>query len=163
MTGQRHAGPSRRATLAALVSGCLVAVTGLPAAARAPAVRLSALNGFLDTLLPADDLGPAASDIGIGEDLLGFATEGSDFHRLMALGTQWLDGLDAQPFADLPAAMRTDVLRFLEAADENEIPGRFYRVVRQSAIELYHARADTIAGLPLNPAPQPEGYPPPWG
>lgn len=163
MTDRHRPAPSRRGTLATLASGCLVAVVGLPAGAQAQEVRTGALDAFLDTLLPADAFGPAASDIGIGQALIGFASEETDFRRLIALGTQWLDALDVRPFADLPATTREDVLRFLQGADIDEIPGRFYRVVRQAAMELYHARADTITGLPLKPAPQPEGYPPPWG
>jgi len=153
---------SRRAALSALAAGCLLAITGLPATARAATIRKRTLDAFLDMLLPEDRFGPSASALGTGDALIGFAPEGTDFHRLLALGTQWLDRLAARPFADLPPQTRTDVLRYLEGADVNEIPGRFYRVVRQAAMELYHARAETIAGLPLNPAPQPEGYPPPW-
>jgi hypothetical protein len=120
------------------------------------------LASFLDTLLPADGFGPAASTLGIDAEILGYAPDGSDLDRLIALGTGWLDGLDARPFADLPTTTRDDVLRFMERADRAQVPGRFFAVLRQFAMELYHARPETIAGLPLNPAPQPEGYPPPW-
>ncbi|MFB9151105.1 hypothetical protein [Roseovarius ramblicola] len=163
MTDQPGVIPSRRAALTALAASCLVAIGALPAGAKSQEVRTGALDAFLDTLLPADAFGPAASRLGIGEDLLGYAAEGSDFHRLIALGTEWLDGLDARAFADLPADTRHNVLRYMEQADRAQVPGRFYLVLRQFAMELYHARADTVAGLPLNPAPQPEGYPPPWG
>lgn len=163
VTAPRTLSSSRREALSALAAGCLLAITGLPAPARAATIRERALDAFLDTLLPEDRFGPSASTLGTRDTLIGFAPEGTDFHRLLALGTQWLDGLSARPFADLPPQTRTDVMRYLEGADVNEIPGRFYRVVRQAAMELYHARADTISGLPLNPAPQPEGYPPPWG
>jgi hypothetical protein len=139
-------------------------VTGLSAHAQAPAIRKPALAAFLDTLLPEDAFGPAASTLGIAEEVLAYAPQGSDLHRLIALGTGWLDGLDApRAFADLPASTRHDVLRFLEQADRAQVPGRFFFVMRQFAMELYHARAETVADLPINPAPQPEGYPPPWG
>lgn len=163
LTARGTLSPSRRMALSTLAAGCLVAIAGLPATARAATIRKRALDACLDTLLPEDGFGPSASTLGIGDTLIGLAPEGTDFHRLLALGTQWLDGLAARPFADLPPQTRTDVLRYLEGADVNEIPGRFYRVVRQAAMELYHTRADTISGLPLNPAPQPAGYPPPWG
>lgn len=164
MTASAHFAPSRRAALAALAGGCLAAVTGLSAHAQAPAIRKPALAAFLDTLLPEDAFGPAASTLGIAEEILAYAPQGSDLHRLIALGTGWLDGLDApRAFADLPASTRHDVLRFLEQADRAQVPGRFFFVMRQFAMELYHARAETVADLPINPAPQPEGYPPPWG
>jgi len=163
MTASPRTQPSRRAALAALAGGCLAAVTGLPATASTPELRDRALIAFLDTLLPADDLGPAASALGIDRDILSFAPDGSDLHRLIAMGTGWLDGLDARAFADLPAPVRHDVLRYMEQADRAAVPGRFFLVLRQFAMELYHARADTVADLPINPAPQPEGYPPPWG
>lgn len=163
MTGGAGPDRARRATLAGLAAGCMVALTGLPATAQAPQVRPRALAAFLDTLLPDDAFGPAASALGLDREILGYAPDGSNLRRLIALGTGWLDGLDARAFADLPAATRHDVLRFMEGADRAEVPGRFYAVLRQFAMELYHARADTIADLPLNPAPQPTGYPPPWG
>jgi hypothetical protein len=163
MTARTRLDPSRRAALVTLAGGCLMALSGLPAHARAPAIRARALDAFLDTLLPADDLGPAAGALGIGGEIRAYAPEGSDLHRLIAMGTGWLDGLDARSFADLPEPLRHDVLRFLEQADRAQVPGRFFFVMRQFAMELYHARADTVAGLPINPAPQPEGYPPPWG
>lgn len=163
MIARTRPDPSRRAALAALAGGCLAAIAGLPATASTPELRDRALTAFLDTLLPADDFGPAASTVGIDDDILGFAPDGSDLHRLIALGTGWLDGLDARAFADLPEPVRHDVLRYMQQADRAEVPGRFFFVMRQFAMELYHARAGTVADLPLNPAPQPEGYPPPWG
>ncbi|MDZ7711484.1 MAG: hypothetical protein U5K36_16555 [Roseovarius sp.] len=148
--------------LRGIAGTCLAGLLGGPALAQGPAPRPGALVAFLDTLLPADDFGPAASALGIDAEILAYAPDGSDLHRLIALGSSWLDGLDARAFADLPAATQHDVLRYMEGADRAQVPGRFYAVLRQFAMELYHARADTTAGLPLNPAPQPEGYPPPW-
>lgn len=148
--------------LRGIAGTCLAGVLGGGAVAQTAAARPNALAAFLDTLLPTDEFGPAASSLAIDTEILGYAPDGSDLHRLIALGTGWLDGLDARAFADLPAATRHDVLRYMAGADRAQVPGRFYVVLRQFAMELYHARADTIADLPLNRAPQPAGYPPPW-
>ena len=153
---------TRRDALLSLAVGGLATLAGLPAAAQAPHLRAPAFAAFLDTLLPADDFGPSASALGVDREIMGFAPSGSPLYRLLALGTQWLDGLDARAFADLPAATRQEVLGFMQQSDENEIPGRFFRIVRQYAMHLYHTHLRARVGLPLNPAPQPVGYPPPW-
>jgi hypothetical protein len=152
--------PDRRRALIALASAGLVPLLA-PFAATA-AGRPETLDAFLDVLLPADDLSPAASVLGIGEDLRAMTAPGTPYAQLTDLALNWLDGLDSVPFAGLAPATQVQVVQFMAAADYNEIPGRFYHLTRALAVELYYARPEAITGFPLNSAPQPAGYPPPW-
>ncbi len=153
---------NRRDAILRLASGCLVSLVSLPAFGQTATIKRRTLDAVIDTLLPADDVTPSATALGVSNELVLLAPRGSSLHRLFALGTTWLDGLDARSFAELPTETRQDVLRYMERADYNEVPGRFFQLLRQMAVEIYYAQPETYAGLSLNPAPQPEGYPPPW-
>ncbi len=161
--GPDRLGPTRRAALTALLGGALLSLAP-PRAALAQDVRIDAraLSAFIDVLLPADELSPAASALGVPHDLIALADGVAPFQRLIALACGWLNGLGDVPFADLPEVDRMRIVTWMSTADFNQIPRRFYHLVRLSAIELYYAHPESIAGFPLNPAPQPQGYPPPW-
>lgn len=120
------------------------------------------LAALVDTLLPADAVSPAASALGVERELEGYLTRTDLMARLSGAALGWLDGLADRPFRDLTEAQRIEIVSFMAQADYNQIPGRFYHVVRALACELYYARPEAIAGYPLHPAPQPQGYPPPW-
>jgi len=154
-----------RRGLIGLAAAALSGLAPLPAAGGDRAVAAATLDAFLDTLLPADAASPAAGAAGVGPEIRAIADGADDprLKRLLALGTEWLDGLDARPFAALPATVRTRVLAWMEGADRGAVPGRFFLVVRTLAVEIYYARAEAIAGFPISVAPQPAGYPPPWG
>ncbi|MBF9057989.1 hypothetical protein HKCCSP123_02220 [Rhodobacterales bacterium HKCCSP123] len=152
---------SRRQALAQLAA---VAVAGLsiPAVSAQPVSR-GALEAYVDILLPGGDGLPPASGLGIAPEIESLAPAGSVFRRLLSVGTDWLDGLQGGGFAALPASAQAQVVEWMAAAPYHEIPGRFYHVVRLFAAELYYTRPEARVGLPLELAPQPAGYPPPWG
>jgi hypothetical protein len=65
-------------------------------------------------------------------------------------------------FSALASEQQIAVVHWMSRADWNEIPRRFYELVRQVAVELYFANPAALSGLPINRSPQPLGYPPPW-
>ena len=164
--GQRpepvHLAHGRRKVLQAIAGTALALLAPLPGAAQTQEPNMQVLDAFLDTLLPQDAFSPAASSLGIGQDLVALGPAGSDWHRFLGLGTAWLDGLNAAGFAQLPPDARVRILEWMQQADTREIPGRFFQIIRRLAIELYFTHPASLAGLNLNTAPQPEGYPPPW-
>ncbi len=121
------------------------------------------LAAFLDVLLPADAQSPAASQLGVTGELLDIASQSGLYLKLIGLGTQWLNDTGRGPFHGLSEVDRNRIVAWMSMSDLNQIPGRFYFLLRYSAIELYFSHPESIAGLNLNPAPQPAGYPPPWG
>lgn len=161
MTGP---GLSRRQALLAAVGASLAQFAGTGAAfGQVRSNSFAPLDAFIDVLLPADAASPAASALGIGADIRAFAADSPLYLRLLTVGCDWLDGLDARPFADLPAETQTAIVTYMSTANFNEVPRRFYHLTRQVAVEFYYARPEAIAGFPLADAPQPAGYPPPWG
>jgi Gluconate 2-dehydrogenase subunit 3 len=152
----------RRAILTALAAGLTgpALVSALEAAEES--VDAETLAAYLDTLLPADAVSPSASQLGIGAEMLDIAATVPLFSKLLALGTAWLNKTGRGPFHALASQDQARVVAWMNAADRDQIPGRFYLLVRQTAVELYYSRPEITVGFDLNPAPQPAGYPPPW-
>ena len=143
-----------------MLSVGLSSVCGLAAANTAP---MSSLASVVDALLPEDDVSPSGSALGVDRDVADFVAENEMLTRLFETALDWMDSLGDDPFYNLPPSQQVEVLTFMESADFNVVPGRFYHILRSLAVEFYYARAEAVAGLPLDPAPQPNGYPPPWG
>jgi hypothetical protein len=150
----------RRSVLMGMLSVGLSSVCGSATADTAPTASLASV---VDTLLPADDVSPSASALGVDRDIADFVAENELMSRLFDTALDWMDHLADRPFRDLTPPEQTEVLTYMENADFNAIPGRFYHILRALALEFYYARSEAVAALPLNPAPQPNGYPPPWG
>lgn len=121
---------------------------------------LASLGAVLDRLLPADDLSPSATALGIDAEIAAFLGDEGPLLQLFALALDWMDGLDGRPFRDLPTMRQAQILDAMAAGDPDQIPGRFYHILRALAVEFFYARPEALGGLPLHPAPQPEGYPP---
>lgn len=153
---------TRRQAMLATLSAGLAPLLPPPACAEVndPFASLAAV---LDTLLPDDGLTPAASALGIEAELRGLIAGNDLVLQLFAAALGWMDSLAPVPFRDLAEVDRAAVLDAMAGADFNQIPGRFYHILRALAVELFYARPEALAGLPLASAPQPLGYPPPWG
>jgi hypothetical protein len=149
----------RRAVLMGMLSVGLSSVCGAAVADPAP---LKSLAAVVDTLLPADDVSPSASTLRVDRDIADFVAENDMMTRLFVAALDWMDQLTDRPFSELAPSHQIEILAMMEGADFNAIPGRFYHIVRALAVEFYYARSEAIAGFPLDPAPQPNGYPPPW-
>jgi gluconate 2-dehydrogenase subunit 3-like protein len=153
----------RRALQGALSAFFVPLGAGLSRGQEGPETDLATFTAFVDVLLPADAHSPAASALGVAEEILEVAAEVPPFERLIALASQWLNQTASVPFHQLNDADQITVVRWMSEADFDQIPRRFYHLTRLSAIEVYYAQTPAIGGLPLNPAPQPLGYPAPWG
>jgi len=117
---------------------------------------------FLDVLLPRDAHSGSATDLKVNVELLKFARHDERFLRLIDLGCTWLNMTGKVGFTDLPSTDQIRLVEWMSSSDWNEIPRRFYELVRQTAIEAYFSQPASLAGLPIRGSPQPIGYPPPW-
>jgi hypothetical protein len=145
------------AALAGLAPRRLAAADPL-AAARAHRATLAA---YVDVLLPDDGVTPAASALGVHDEILTLAGEAENLARLIAVVGDWMDGTGRGPFAQL-GADADRLVAHMAAAGPDTLEGRFHQLIRLLAIEFYYARPEALAGLDLAAAPQPAGYPPPW-
>lgn len=131
-------------------------------AAARPKNHRHTLRAFIDVLLPRDSYCGSASDFRVDRQLLLLARDDKQFGKLLALGCQWLDMTGTVAFAELPAADKTTVVQWMADSDWNQIPRRFYELLRQTSVEAYYSDPRAWKGLALNAPPQPLGYPPPW-
>ena len=130
-----------------------------PASPAAPAATLAA---FLDTLLPRDALSGSASDLGVPDTILNESAGDEPYSRLIRVGCLWLDRAAEGRFATSSARVQEVIVAWMADSDWNEVPRRFYELLRQRAVELYYSRPESWAGLAITRPPQPIGYPDHW-
>lgn len=117
---------------------------------------------FLDVLLPRDSYSGSATDLGVDVELMSLVKQDARFSRLTELGCTWLNMTSRGDFADLSPADQFKIVDWMSRSDWNQIPRRFYELIRQTAIDAYFCNPASLAGLQINNSPQPLGYPPPW-
>lgn len=127
-----------------------------------PEPLAATLAAYVDTLLPADALTPAASALGVHRAILDDAAGNAFLQRLFEVGSRWLDQAADGPFRDATPAVRTVVVDWMASAPLQHVPRRFYEILRAQAIERYYSQPAALAGLALTRPPQPLGYPEPW-
>lgn len=157
--------PSRRQALLGIAA---VSLQGFVPLAMAPALAETAptfdtVDAYVDILLPADGLSPAASALGVGASIMALGAEQPLLADLIDLVTAWMDTIGADRFVDLSFDERHAIVTYMANADIDTLEGRFFQLIRLFAIEFYYAQPQALAGMALDPAPQPSGYPPPWG
>ncbi|MDG4867859.1 hypothetical protein P8631_07585 [Guyparkeria sp. 1SP6A2] len=139
-------------SIAAAASPALVAQAG------ASAAPPEAFKAFVDTLLPADEFGPAASSLGIVVPAWrGLITFPSD-RKFMQNGCAWLDYQAGGAFDQISASLRGQIVGWMEQSAAQEAPNLFYRRVRSKAVSLYYRHPDIQSRLGIPHPPQPLGY-----
>lgn len=121
-----------------------------------------AFSAFLNVLLPADKFTASATDLHVDKKLWSFSKSDPRFKRLIELGCTWLNMTGGPPFAELSDEQKITVVEWMSRSDWNEVPRRFYELIRQTAVEMYYSQPAAWKGLPIQHPPQPNGYPPPW-
>ncbi len=97
----------RKIVLAALFSWLVpVLPTYAQSSRRTPQDHVLTLRAFVDSLLPAEDLTPAASALGVEGEILALVEGSEPFTRLFVLVCDWLDQIGPASFAALPPADR---------------------------------------------------------
>jgi hypothetical protein len=116
----------------------------------------------VDILIPADDLSPAASALGIVDTMIGVA-QGKAYGRLIVQGCAWLDRQARddyrRAFAELAQEQCIEIVRSAEQAPENSLEGVFFRAVRDDAMEHYYTHPRVWPSLGYAGPPQPNGFP----
>jgi hypothetical protein len=120
------------------------------------------LAAFIDILIPRDALSGSATDLQVDAKLWEFSKSSIQFHRLVKLGCQWLNMTGGPPFPELHTDQQTAIVEWMAASDWNEVPRRFYELLRQAAAEIYYSDPAAWKGLAITQPPQPIGYPSPW-
>lgn len=158
----------RRWLLAALVSagwlGVLARAEAAVAVAKVRHVRpqqglgqQAVLRTFIDHLIPADELTPAASTLQVHQRVWDEASGDPDGLRLVQTVCQWLDGY-GEGFAKLSEAERETLVAWMSAAPWESPQRRFFHWVRERAFTLYYSQPRSWRGLPVQRPPQPMGH-----
>lgn len=151
---------SRREALVAIAVASAAGV--LPVGAEPRKLPSDTLSALVDTLLPGDEASPSAVSLGIDAEIADLVRGNELPERLFAYGLEWLDAVAGRRFSQLGIDDRERVVAVAAGSDFDQIPGRFYYLARLLAMQLYYDKPQAVGGLPLNPTPQPDGYPPPW-
>ena len=149
-------GQSQR-LLAALVSpGSASGVDTLDSA------QSQCLQAWLDTLLPADEFSPAASELGVSSRIVSKTLGNPDYLRLIRAGCRWLDkqalARGVQTFVRLGAPEREHVVRLAEQATMKSLPRMFFEHTRTDAFLFYYTQPETWGMLNYPGPPQPRGF-----
>jgi hypothetical protein len=117
---------------------------------------------YLDALIPDDELGPGALELGVDRRMIARARESRRYGTFLDQGCRWLDDeakeRGAESFADLSEEGRNDVVALAAAAEPNTPPQRFFRATRHAAFFLYYAEPRAWAAIGYDGPPQPEGF-----
>jgi len=158
----------RRWLLAALVSGGWLGVLARADAAVAldrrrarskssPPAQPQTLRVFIDHLIPADELTPAASVLQVHQRVWDETLRDPDGVRLVSMVSDWLDGY-GEGFASLSEAERDTLVAWMSAAPWESPQRRFFHWVRERAFTHYYSQPASWRGLPVQRPPQPMGH-----
>jgi hypothetical protein len=129
----------------AVVSGALILQPGLKA--------------VVDTIIPADEFGPAASETGATEAIWA-AIEGRPLDQIrLRMALAWLNLRAGGSFALASEATRNAVLRELAGRPIDDPRRRFFDRIRKLTMRHYYGSAARAEALGFVGAPQPTGYP----
>jgi hypothetical protein len=120
------------------------------------------LRAWIDTLLPADEVSPAVSELGVASRVADKALGNPDYLRLIRAGCRWLDRQartrDRQVFARLDVPDRKHVVRLAEQAAAKSLPRLFFERTREDVFLCYYTHPETWVMLDYPGPPQPAGF-----
>lgn len=116
-----------------------------------------ALAIFIDHLIPADEVTPAASALRVPQAVWQRAQQEPAFRQLIEWTCDWLDRY-GEGYAALHPDEREVLMQWMAQAPWEAPQRRFFHLVREQAMALYYSDQRTWAGLPLSYPPQPMGY-----
>jgi hypothetical protein len=159
---EARAAESRRRALRRLALGAAFACADVPglaatlAAGNERVVRCFA--AFCDTIVPADDLTPSASALGVPATILDDLRGNALGERLLGAGCAWLDAQCGGDFAAATEAARVAAAERMSAMPWESPAGRFFAVMRNTVMADYYSQPASWRGLALDRPPQPLGF-----
>ena len=155
--------PGRRRAMRLLALAAVAMAAGeLPALAGQAETGIDQYAGtfvaFCDTLIPADELTPAASALGVPAAILADVRGNALAERLLAAGCEWLDAVCAGRFLDADDAARHAACVRMAGEPWESPAGRFFQLMRNTVMADYYAQPQAWRGLALDRPPQPLGF-----
>lgn len=157
-SGRRLAAKRVLLAAAALASADIRALAASPTRRPGSAALALTFTAFCDTLIPADEITPAASTLGVASAILADIDGDALAQRLLAAGCAWLDAHSAGDFTRADEATRVAACERMQAMPWESPAGRFFQVMRNTAMAAYYAEPASWRGLALDRPPQPLGF-----
>jgi hypothetical protein len=146
-------------------SKCLLAAvvsTTFPNSQSLDAEQSRCLQAWTDTLLPADEVSPAASKLGVPSRLADKALGNPDYLKLIRAGCRWLNRqarkVGTQAFVGLDVSEREGIVRLAEQSAAKSLPLAFFEHTRDDIFHFYYAQPETWVMLDYQGPPQPLGF-----
>lgn len=141
----------------------LAALYLMPATAVRAGSAPKLFASYIDTLLPADELSPSGSALGVDRAVLAEVRGSASLRALYLDGLRWLqrtaNSEHGRPFHELDEAARVATVVLAEQAAPDSTAHRFFIHSRDAAMEKYYARPESWTSLGELHPPQPLGYP----
>jgi len=154
-------GQSQR-LLGAIVSPDLQVSPDAPASQALDIAQSRCLEAWVETLLPADEESPGATELGVAERIMGKALGKPDYLKLVRAGCLWLDrqaqALGKLAYAELEVTGRESIVRVAEQSKAKSVPYAFFVYTRDDAFGFYYTQPETWGMLDYPGPPQPRGF-----
>jgi Gluconate 2-dehydrogenase subunit 3 len=142
----------------AFMFGGTVIVLGVAAVSGALVLQ-PALKALVDTIIPADEFGPAASETGAVEAIWS-SMQGRLADQLrLRIALAWLNLRAGGSFAAAGEAKRNALLNELAGRPIGDQRRRFFDWIRARTMQHYYGSAARAKALGFVGPPQPNGYP----
>jgi hypothetical protein len=121
------------------------------------------LADYLDTLMPDDELGPGATELGLLDPILDEAMANPDVQTFLEKGVRWLTeearSQGAEDFTGLSEDGRNQLVAAAEAAKFDSLENEFFRATRYIVFRLYYMEPQAWPAIGYDGPPQPVGFP----
>lgn len=122
------------------------------------------LAAFADVLLPPGDGAPAASELGLAQELLRRASADASIRSMVVAGCTWLNTrarslANADFGADAASGHRLAIVEELAGEPAGEAGHSFFQWCRHDLITRYYADRRTWLAIGYYGPPQPAGFP----
>ncbi len=162
---QRPASFTRRKALALIataLAGMAAHGADLAALAGEPPSNASDLaatfGAFCDGLIPADELSPSASALGVPARILDEARANPQLLRLVEFSCGWMDQAAGGRFAGADDGLRDGILEAMAGFPWEAPQRRFFDLTRDLAMGFYYSQPAALRGMATEQPPQPGGY-----
>lgn len=119
------------------------------------------ITTFLDTLLPAFEGTPSASDLGITRLIMKKHRHNRRFQSMLTRAEPWLDTTAQQrfgeDFVDLNEAQRNDIVQLASQSPVRSLPFQLYSQLREESFRFYYSHPTVLTDLGSQ-IPQPLGF-----
>ena len=147
------------ALIASALAGAALPAWGADATASDPSPALEAtFTAFCDTLIPADDLTPSASGLGVPARILAESKQHAMLQRLIGFSCDWLDQAAGGDFTAADEGRRDAILEAMSKLPWEAPQRRFFDLMRELSMGYYYSRPEALAGLASDRPPQPSGH-----